>query len=311
MAGLPWIDAETVEALVPPTVAVEALRSALEQGLDPSRDTPRTAVPLEGGQFLLMPAQVPGGVGVKVLTVAPGNPDRNLPRIQGLYLLCDPETLSPLALLDGIAMTNVRTPAVSALAVSVLAVPDATRLVVFGSGPQAEGHVRALRAVRGLTHVDVVSRRPERAERLAAAVSADGLSSEVAGPDAVAEADIVVCATTAREPLFPASLVRDGTCVVAVGSHEPDARELDGELLGRSTVVVEDVATAEREAGDVVLAATEGHLSPSTLLTLADLVRGAEVDRSRPTVFKSTGMSWEDLVVAAEAWRRHEEAVTG
>lgn len=303
MAQLPWIDAEAVERLVPPSAAVAALRRAVEEGLDPAGDPARVAVPLTRGQFLLMPSEVPGAVGVKVLTVAPDNPARDLPRIQGLYLLCDPETLAPVALVDGIAMTNVRTPAVSALAASMLAAPEASRMVVFGTGPQAEGHVRAMRAIRELSHVDVVSRRPERAERFAEAMSQSGLSCAAAQPEAVAEADIVVCATTATEPLFPSALVADGTCVVAVGSHEPHARELEGELLGRSTVVVEDRATAQREAGDVVLAATEGRLDLEGVLTLSDLVAGARVDRSRPSVFKSVGMAWEDLVVAAEAWR--------
>jgi ornithine cyclodeaminase len=116
----------------------------------------------------------------------------------------------------------------------------------------------------------------------------------------VATADVVVCATSAAEPLFDGRLVRDGACVVAVGSHEPGRRELDAELVGRSLVVVEDPAAALREAGDVVQAVAEGRLSPAALVGLAALVRG-EVTRctDRPNVFKSVGMSWEDLAVAA------------
>ena len=97
---------------------------------------------------------------------------------------------------------------------------------------------------------------------------------------ALRSADVVVCATSARAPLFDSALLRDDVVVVAVGSHEPDARELDAALLGRATVVVEDVATALREAGDVVLAIAEGALDPADLVPMRDVVTGA-VDAAR------------------------------
>jgi ornithine cyclodeaminase len=121
-------------------------------------------------------------------------------------------------------------------------------------------------------------------------------------PEADAElaaADVITCATSARAPLFDGGLVRDGAVVIAVGSHEPDARELDAALLARSTVVVEDVATALREAGDVVLAIADGALRADDLFALREVVTGASRPRpDRPLVFKSVGMGWEDLVVA-------------
>ena len=111
---------------------------------------------------------------------------------------------------------------------------------------------------------------------------------------------MVVCATTARHPLFDGTLVADDACVVAVGSHEPDARELDAGLMARAQVVVEDRAVALREAGDVIMAVDETLLDPFSLVPLRDILRGElAVDRERPRVFKSSGMSWEDLVVAA------------
>ena len=123
---------------------------------------------------------------------------------------------------------------------------------------------------------------------------------------AVRAADVIVCATTARTPLFDAAAVRDDAVVLAVGTHEPDARELDGALLGRSTVVVEDVADGAARGGDVVLAIEEGHLGADRLVPLADLVTGrAAPDPGRPVVFKSTGMSWEDLAVAEALVRGH------
>jgi ornithine cyclodeaminase len=310
MSSLPWIEAAELARLLPMADAVDVLERALLDGLDPSADPPRGAVATAAGQLLLMPAETSAGVGVKLTSVAPANPARGLPRIQAVYVLMDAGTLTPVALMDGTALTVVRTAAVSALAVRRLAAPDASRLVVFGSGPQAEGHVLALRAVRPVREVTVVGRDRGRATACAQRVAAPGLAARVGSPEDVADADLVVCATTARSPLFDGALIRNGACVVAVGSHEPDARELEAGLLARGTVVVEDRAAALREAGDVVLAISEGRLDAGSLISLADLVTGAaEIPPPRaPRIFKSVGMSWQDLVVATEVHRRRHAA---
>jgi ornithine cyclodeaminase/alanine dehydrogenase-like protein (mu-crystallin family) len=301
-----WIDAEAVTALLPMRAAIDALEAALAAGLDPSADPPRDVIDTRRGQVLLMPSEIADRVGVKIVSVAPGNAERGLSRIQGIYVLMDAETLAPVALLDGIAITSLRTPAMSAVAVRHLATADASRVVVFGTGPQAWGHVDALRAVRPVTEVVVVGRDSGRAQSFADRLTGTGLLATVGSPDAVADADLVVCATTSPDSLFDGRLTQDRSCVVAVGSHEPDRRELDAHLLGRASVVVEDVPTALREAGDVALAVAEGAIAPAELLTIGDLVTGrASVDPTLPSVFKSVGMAWQDLVVAAEVHRRH------
>jgi ornithine cyclodeaminase len=206
------------------------------------------------------------------------------PRVQGVCVVFDPASLAPVAVLDALALTNARTAAVSAVAIDRLAVPDAARLLVFGRGPQSAAHVEAVRRIRPIERIDVLGR--DRA-----GVDVDAL---------VATADVICCCTTARQPLFDGGLVADRATVVAIGSHEPDARETDSALAARATVVVESTASALREAGDVVIAIAEGALDPGDLVTLAGVVRGDVVpDRRRPRLFKSTGMSWEDAVVAA------------
>jgi ornithine cyclodeaminase/alanine dehydrogenase-like protein (mu-crystallin family) len=300
-----WIDAEKVTELLPMRAAIDTLEAALIGGLDPSADPPRDAVATRHGQMLLMPTEIAGWAGVKIVSIAPGNAERGLPRIQGVYVLLDAETLSPVALLDGSAITSLRTPAMSAVAVRHLAANEASRLVVFGTGQQAWGHVGALSTIRPLTEVVVVGRDPARTQSFVDRLAGTGLHGSVGTPDAVADADLVVCATTSGEQLFDGRLIADRACVVAVGSHQPERRELDANLLGRASVVVEDVSTALREAGDVIRAIAEGALVAESLLTIDGIVTGrTSVDATLPRVYKSVGMAWQDLVVAAELHRR-------
>ncbi|MFI5982531.1 ornithine cyclodeaminase family protein [Streptomyces sp. NPDC051555] len=290
-------------ALLTPAAAVDALADALRHGPDPEGCPQRTALAVPGGELLLMPAASGAYAGVKVAGVAPGNPARGLPRITGSYLLLDGPTLRPLALFDGAALTALRTPAVSALALRHLApVGRPLRLVLFGSGPQAHGHLDATLAVRELAEVVVVARDPAGAEKLAAHARTLGVPARGGGPGDVAGADLVLCCTTAREPLFDGRLVADGATVVAVGSHEPDAREVDTALVRRAAVYVESRAAALREAGDLLIPEAEGAIGPGHINgTLADLVAGRTAGGRPPgcpQLFKSVGMAWEDLAVA-------------
>lgn len=290
---LRFLDADAVAALGP-AAAVRAITDALRGGLDPAADPPRVPVALTHGQFLLMPSEAPAAAGVKVVTIAPENPTHGLPRIQAAYLLFDRETLALRAILDGTALTTLRTPAVSVAAV-LQRLPDRPlRVAVIGAGPQATAHVSTLAAVRSVEGATYLVRDPSRT-----ALDAVKLGSPQA-EEALRSADVVVCATSARSPVFDSALLRDDAVVVAVGSHEPDARELDAPLLGRATVVVEDVTAALREAGDVVLAIADGTLTPTDLVPMRDVLTGAvTAPADRPLVFKSVGMSWQDLVIAA------------
>ena len=272
MTAPPWVE---VDAL-PMAAAIAALEEALRGGLDPSADTPRVAT----RDFLLMPSVVGAYAGVKVVSVARGNAARGLPVIQGVFVLWDAETLTPVALMDGAALTALRTPALSAVALRALGPRDPARLVVFGRGPQAERHTEIAPA----ESVCVLGR--------------ESPNTEVAA--AVRSADVICCCTSARTPLFDGSLVRDEAVVVAIGSHEPDVRELDSTLMKRATVVVESRAAALREAGDVIQAG----LAADDLVELAKLVRGEAVLGPGPHVFKSVGMAWQDVVVAAAAYER-------
>lgn len=302
---IPWISADEVYRRVSFGDAVKAYHRDLKAGVDPSKDLPKHIDNVYKGQVLQMPTQSEEFLGVKVVTVAPGNPDLGLERIQGHYLLFDTPTLTPIAIMDGVALTTLRTPAVSAAAADLLAPEDCEHMVIFGYGPQAWGHVEALRSIRDITRITLVARNRDRAQVLADQVTESGIPTTVGAADDVKDAQLIVAATTAREPVFEGSLAPIDCCVVAVGSHELNARELDTGLIARSQVIVEDIGHVQIEGGDIMMAVGEGAIMLDHVSTIRELVRGAvEVDRSRTRVFKSSGMPWEDLVIAAEVFRR-------
>ncbi|MEV8506401.1 ornithine cyclodeaminase family protein [Actinoplanes sp. NPDC051475] len=217
-----------------------------------------------------------------------------------MLVLFDARTLTPLATLDSAALTALRTPALSALAVARLAHPEARRLVVFGTGVQAWAHVAALREVRDIDEVRVVGRDAARLSHfLDRCRRLPGLDAQAGRPSDVAEADIIACCTTAREPLCDGALPKSHTTIVAIGSHDASAREVDEVMVRRSTVVVDGRAAAAREAGDLLLNdALDGVRG-----TIADLVaKRVVIAPDRPRLFKSVGMAWQDLAVAVQVY---------
>lgn len=301
IADLTLVPAELIAERISMPAAIDAIQTTLRGGFDPEADLARQIFDVANGQLLLMPAGIDGAVGQKFATVAPGNPARGLERIQGVYILVDGTTLTPTAILDGTALTSLRTPAVSAACADVLAKPDAVDLVVIGTGPQSIRHVEAFAAIRELRSVRIVGRD---AGRTASAVDA----SRSYAPDAdiragtiddIDSATLIVCATTASAPLFPSDRVRDDATIVAIGSHEADRTELDPVLVGRSQVVVESRRVARTEAGDVIVAVEAGALSHDDVVTMHELFTGVvEPASDRPRIVKTCGMGWQDLAVA-------------
>ncbi|MET3809135.1 ornithine cyclodeaminase family protein [Arthrobacter sp. UYEF3] len=307
--NIPYFDSAAVRAAAPWTTAIEALEQALLNAVDPEDDSPRLFSPAPNGEFLLMPATNRQYSGIKALTMAPANPARGLEKIQGVYVLFDSDTSTPLATMDGIELTAIRTPATTLLAIKhILAAAPLTaaprhtetiRVLVFGTGVQALNHLRAAHAVIPEARLTVVGRRPKRVTSLIGQLAAEGLDVRPGAPDDVAEADAVICATSSRTPLFRGSLVAPGAVVAAVGQHGLDAREVDAELVLRSDVVVEGRASALREAGDLIPARSAQEWEVIRPANLRDLVKG-EFGRAagKPCLYAGVGMAWEDLVIA-------------
>ncbi len=268
------------------------------------------------GTLLLMPAWTGRGardayLGVKVVSVFPGNGDRGLPSVLGTYLLMDGGTGLPLAALDGTRLTVWRTAAASALAARFLARPDASRMVMVGAGALAPFLIRAHLSQRPVEEVLLWNRSRARADALAEELRAENLPVRATDDleAAVRGADLVSCATLSQSPLVKGEWLKPGAHLDLVGAFNLAMREADDEALRRSSVYV-DTAAARHEGGDVALALRDGAIVPAHVLgDLFDLCR-APVPRPMEaiTVFKSVGAALEDLAAAMLVWRRRPDS---
>ena len=269
----------------------------------------RLSVPLRhDGVALTMPAALAGAscYSVKVVSVAPRNVLAGRPVVMATVLLGDAATGELLALMDGTALTALRTGAAGGVAARELSRSSASRVALFGAGAQARTQLLALAAVRSITEVRVVTRDPVHAAALRSwAVherTLGGVAIHPATPrDAVVDADIVVTATSSRTPVFQGGWLADGVHVTAVGSFTPEMRELDDETLRGARLVVDQRAAALAEAGEL-----RGRRDDE-LVELGEILSGRAPGRtadSQRTVFKSVGNAIQDLVVAAHAYER-------
>ena len=283
------------------------LADALAQAFAAGAEVPvRHAHALGGGDtLLLMPAWTRRSLGTKLVTVMPGNAARGVNTVQALYLLLDRTTGEPRALLDGEALTLRRTAAASALAARYLARDDARTLLVVGAGHLAPWMARAHAALRpGIERVLLWARDAAAREARAAELRRDGLPAQAVDDleAAVREADIVSCATTATTPLVRGAWLGPGTHLDLVGGFRPDMREVDDAAVARSRIVVDTLAGALAEAGDLLQPLQRGVIDRAQVLgELADLVRGTLRARISPddvTLFKSVGTALEDLAAA-------------
>ncbi len=259
----------------------------------PVRSVIKVDVAAATGFLGLMPALTPNGLGLKAVTFYPSNAERGIPTHMATIFLVDPETGTPLAVMDGRLITEMRTAAVSATATKLLAPSDAKILAVLGSGVQARSHVEALRLVRQFEEVRVWSPKQEHAKQFAEEIGATAVSAE----EAVRGADVVVTATNSKTPILKGSWLKSGCHVNAVGACRPDWRELDEEAMSNA-VFVDSREGAMKESGDVIL-------SRATIYAeLGEALAGKVPPRTKETtIFKSLGMAVEDIAAAILVYR--------
>src|SRR5262245_8495822 len=305
------LDAEHVRRALDWHPLIEALRAMFQRGCEvPLRHHHSIAATGGDATLLLMPAWTSDVLGVKIVSVFPGNAALGLPAVCGSYILSSGRTGEPLAIIDGGELTARRTAAASALAAKFLARSDASRLLVVGTGRLAPRLAMAHAAVRPIRSIEIWGRRPARAADTAARLRAEGLAAEVATDlaAAVARADVVSCATLSATPLVEGRWLREGTHVDLVGGFTPQMREADDEAVRRASVFVDTRQGACAEAGDIVAPIKSGVLTPQDIRAdLFDLCRGQHPGRqgaSEITLFKSVGTALEELAAAARAYER-------
>lgn len=326
------LSAADVRAAVDMPAAIDAMREAFAALAEGRATVPlRLALETDHGVSLFMPAHLRGershleGGGAdangreraaaKVVSVNPGNAERGLPAIHAVVLVLEPQTGRPLALMDGTWLTALRTGAVGGLAADLLAREDATTVALFGAGVQARTQLEAVRCVRSVEEVRIVSRSGTSAQALADELD-EVDARRVDDPDeAIAGADIVIAATSSSTPVFDGKRVEAGTHVTGVGSYTTEMREVDTELIRRARVIVDQREAVLAEGGDIAGPIADGVVDETVMAAeIGEVVLERVPGRTSAeevTFFKSVGNAVQDVAVAARALEAAEREGLG
>lgn len=307
--SLPYFGAAQVRAALPFDVAIAGMERALLDGVDPEVDSPRLFSPAPDGEFLMMPTNATPMTGLKVVTIAPQNPAKGLEKIQGLYILFDSASLSPVALMEGSELTAIRTPTATLTAVKHISgadpdFPAVPKILVFGAGIQGVNHIRAARSVYPDATFTVLGRTPSRVDALIETLGAEGIEVTRGGNDDMGRADIILCVTSSPTPVFDGALPADHAVIASVGQHGLEAREVDSTLVLRSDVFVEGRESSWRESGNLAQVRSAEEWRQIAPANVRDLVAGEFTRKlGRPALYTGVGMAWEDLVIARIAYQ--------
>jgi len=305
------LNAEQVRCNLPWKSLVESLQRLFVVGCEvPVRHHHTMPVPdAPDATLLLMPAWQAGKyIGIKMVTVFPGNSHLGLASISGSYLLNSGVTGELLAIMDGPELTSRRTAAASVLAAGYLARQDAQNLLMVGTGRLSANLIEAYAAVRDLQSIKIWGRSLHKSQRVADQLREQGLKVTPVEhlAEACAAADIISCATLSQQPLIQGEWLSPGTHVDLVGGFTPSMREADDEAIRRARVFVDTYDGATKEAGDIVVPLAAGILKADEILAdLYQLCRGEHLGRvsdKEITLFKSVGVALEDLAAAISVY---------
>ena len=310
------LEQRLVRRLLPMAECIDLMAEALRQlERGEGRNPLRTALflPDRSGLLGMMPSTLAaaGVLGIKAVTVFPGNHGTELDSHQGAVLLFEAERGQLLAVVDAGEITAIRTAAVSGLATRLLAREDCRVLAILGSGVQAATHLEAMLAVRPIERVKVWSRTPENAKAFAdrgARETPVEVEAVESAREAVEGADVICTTTSSSEPVLLGDWLADGVHVNAVGSSVRTARELDTGAVARSRLFVDRRESTLNESGDFLFAQAEGAVDESHIVgELGEILDEKCAGRERDdeiTLFKSLGLGVEDLAAAHHVYRR-------
>lgn len=296
-----------VEELLSIPEAIEAVEDAFEaKGLGKTQMPPKSYVYFRKyhGDFRVMPAYLENldAAGVKIVNVHPENPIKHgLPSVMAVLFLLDPKTGVPLAIMDGTAITNIRTGAAGAVAAKYLARKDSKVVGMVGAGAQARTQLLALGEVLKIEEVRVNDSLPENSKRFASEMGKKlGFDVKVVDgtKETVKDADVVVTTTPVRKPLVMNDWISKGTHINAIGADAPGKQELDPDILKRAKVVVDDIKQAIH-SGEVNVPLSTGLIARADIYgDLGEIVTGKKPGRTSAeevTIFDSTGLAVQDI----------------
>jgi alanine dehydrogenase len=310
-----FLDRKDVESALTIGDAIEAVEKAFkEHGLGTVSMPLRSTIRVEDqkGAILFMPAYIKsmGALGIKVVSVYGDNPSKyNLPTILGVVLLNDPGTGQLLAIMDGTFLTAMRTGAASGVATKYLARKDAKQVGVIGTGVQGRTQLAAVCAVRSVDMVRAYDVAPDRCKSFCEEVSKQfkiRATPVKSAQEAVRGSGIVITASTSKTPVLNGEWLDAGAHVNAIGSHTPDARELDTAAIKRAKIIVDSREAALKEAGDIMIPISEGLITPDHIYAeLGEVVTGKKAGRQNDdeiTLFKSQGLAIQDVSTAKKIY---------
>jgi alanine dehydrogenase len=313
-----WLSEADVRAVVSMADLIDVMEAAITAfSAGRAKQPVRTVLETPGGFYGTMPAYMesPAAMGAKLVTVYHDNARKGLPSHLATIILLDPATGAVLAIMDGRFITEARTAAVSAVAARYLALPDAHKLAIIGSGVQARSHLEALSLVRKFTDIRCWSPTVAHARRFVGDSRGVPLRHVESAQAAVEGADIIVLVTASPTPVISDVWVKPGACVISVGACRPNQREMDPALVVRARVVVDSRAAALQESGDIVMGIQEGRFSKDHMAAeLGEVAANPSLGRTANDeiiVFKSLGMAVEDVAAADLAYRRATEMERG
>ncbi len=266
------------------------------------------------GITLLMPAflKESNSLGIKLVSVYENNRKYNLPTVNGLVIVLDPETGIPLAMIEGASLTALRTGALGGLAAKWLSEKNAKTATLFGAGTQGLSQLEALFAVRSIEQVNIMDRSSRSAQRLAAIVKnfkgSPEVKTDVPVNEAVASSDIIIAATNSSKPVFDGNYIQPGTHITGVGSFTPDMEEFDARTMEISKIIVDSKDACLAEAGEIIANKAEIYAEIGEIL--AGKKKGRE-NNKEITFFKTVGIAIQDAATGTAILKQAEKKNIG
>uniref|UniRef100_A0A7C3YHN5 Alanine dehydrogenase n=1 Tax=Geoglobus ahangari TaxID=113653 RepID=A0A7C3YHN5_9EURY len=301
---------EDVEAILSMQMALEVVEHAFKlHGLGKTQMPPKVYLYFDKGDLRAMPAYLEGHAGVKWVNSHPFNKEKGLPTVMAILIYNDPETGFPLAVMDGTFITNMRTGAAGGVAAKYLARKDSKIVGFIGCGTQARMQFLALKELFDLEQAKCYDINENAAVNFIKFVEKFGVDANVTRVEDACDCDILVTATPSRKPVVKSEWIRDGTHINAIGADAPGKQEIDGNLLKRAKIVVDDYEQA-KHSGEINVPLSLGIITEEDIYaSIGEIIVGKKKGRESEdeiTLFDSTGLAIQDIATASKVY---EEAV--